>query len=380
MLGIEDLIKKACDPETEFDELLVLMSEAEQLGVVSEELCLNILQHPNVVAYEDERPLLNVINKVAAIYPDLVALESPQFSIFAMIDGNKYFSRIANNIVKRCKDYNIALAVARAYKDNVAITSTLIRRSDAKLDVIREGATSPQILLRRSAAENTNTPESILELLSKDDDSLVVEMVASNPSTTTHLLEVLSKSSLSEVREKVAKNKNTPISCLFELSKDTKQYVVGAVARNRNSPAELLNSLGNHSSLVVLEGLCQNPSSPPELLRNLANYSTYLMREDLAENPSTPDDVLLRLSNSDDLSTKWKAQKNIAQRLPRIGKPWRSRQDPPETLGIPGTSRIVMSLGNPSVLRGDGLQGTGFHHANSNWGWMNVSMFLVVLL
>lgn len=310
----KDWIKIAQDPASMFHELEDVFDKAQGNGALSEELCRQILLNPNVVLDEGHTLFLHLIRKIAGFYPDLVALESTHFALFAMLEGDRRFIRIARLIVERSRDYNIALAITKVYKEDVSLRCGLLRRSDTPSDVLVDFVTNPSSSIRSCVARSENAPQQILEELSKDPDEFVVAVVAGNPATPPSVLEVLCASSSSEVRDSVAKNESTPIHCLIKLSKDKIGHVVVAVARNPKTPKELLESLWDHPNSEVLTALCDNPSSPPELLKRLFRYSTYLMREDLASNPSTPEDILRKLARDDDKSTRIKAESNLASR------------------------------------------------------------------
>lgn len=61
---------------------------------------------------------------------------------------------------------------------------------------------------------------SVLENLSKDDDSDVRMWVACNPNTPARVLRKLAQDFVVHVRRGVAQNKSTPLPVLMELSKD----------------------------------------------------------------------------------------------------------------------------------------------------------------
>jgi len=123
--------------------------------------------------------------------------------------------------------------------------------------------------VRRSVAENSNTPDAALEILSSDKNGDVCEAVARNAKTGLALLERLS-SGRTSVRVRVALHPNASPDLLAKMSSDDSESVRAAVAQRRYTPVSVLEALTQDSSYLVECAALANPETPLSLLEDAA--------------------------------------------------------------------------------------------------------------
>jgi hypothetical protein len=119
-----------------------------------------------------------------------------------------------------------------------AIENTILSQSLADL------ATDDNWEVRRSVAQNVDTPCKTLQQLATDDNWAVRWGVAQNVNAPAESLQQLATDEDVYIRRSVAKNVNTPAEALQQLATDDDWRVRGAVAQNANTPVETLNMLG----------------------------------------------------------------------------------------------------------------------------------------
>lgn len=86
------------------------------------------------------------------------------------------------------------------------------------------------------SAGSVDTPQFILENLSKHHSSSIRARVAENPMTPLHVLENLAKDNCSDVRKSIALNKNVPLDLISCLAGDENPDVRFSIADNSHSP------------------------------------------------------------------------------------------------------------------------------------------------
>jgi predicted DNA-binding WGR domain protein/pentose-5-phosphate-3-epimerase len=207
--------------------------------------------------------------------------------------------------VRRCVAENPSTPV------DVSQTVWLTLVNDKVSDVRRsvaQNSSSPQIVLealandkdsdvRRSVAKNSSTPVNVLESLAEDTDLWVRDSVAENSSTPVAGLAVLAKDIYSVVRSSVASNASAPAAILEALAKDEESNVRRRVAKNHSTSVELLETLAKDTDSDVRSNVSRNPSTTESVLKILAKDKDSSVRKCVAENPQTPPDVLEKLAS-----------------------------------------------------------------------------------
>lgn len=122
----------------------------------------------------------------------------------------------------------------------------------------------------------------------------LLEMIASNPNVNVDTCHILAKDKYAKFC--LAQNSQTSQNILFVLSQDKDEYVRCQIAENPNTPIELLTSLVYDDSDIVKRGLAHNPNTPINVLWQLYNSGYY---SNLANNPSIPVDMFLLLAKID---------------------------------------------------------------------------------
>lgn len=92
-------------------------------------------------------------------------------------------------------------------------------------------------------ARSTDTPSTILDRLSHEDDPELLENIAENPNTPTRALACLAKHSSVLVRTAVCHNINTPRDILMDLTADDCVDVRYAMAANPLISSDVLHHL-----------------------------------------------------------------------------------------------------------------------------------------
>ena len=147
-------------------------------------------------------------------------------------------------------------------------------------------AMSERLSIRKYVAQHPQTPIKILTQWVKTSPE-VRPWIAQNTSTPEHILEQLALNPLKEVRCNVAQNPNTPVSTLEKLARDYCLEVLKAVARNPNTPGHILTTLvkdWNLRSCIV-----KNPNTPASVLEQLLLFPRYDTL--VLEHPNTPKNV-----------------------------------------------------------------------------------------
>ncbi|MEY8201129.1 MAG: hypothetical protein RPS47_17965 [Colwellia sp.] len=89
-----------------------------------------------------------------------------------------------------------------------------------------------------------NTPAATLCRFADDDNTLVRQSLAAHPNASSSVLDYLIRDDSELVRVQVASNLNTPIDALNELADDYSSDVQQAAASNPNTPISTLEELG----------------------------------------------------------------------------------------------------------------------------------------
>jgi hypothetical protein len=185
--------------------------------------------------------------------------------------------------------------------DNLNSKISLAQSSKASQEDLELLSKDENWRIREVVARNVNTPENTLEILSKDKFRGVRSAVAYNANSPIRLLELLAKDD-TKVRSSVAYNTNCPIGLLELLAQDQHQDVRGSVAYNTNCPIGLLKVLAEDQHEFVRGGVAENANCPVELLEVLAKDKSDSVRSCVGGNPNSPI-ALLEILSKDHSST-----------------------------------------------------------------------------
>ena len=179
---------------------------------------------------------------------------------------------------------------------------------------------SPYLAQERAAvAENSNLPEVLSKLLSKDSNNHVRGAIAEKPWTPIYLLEELSKDPDGWVRWKLAQNASTPPHILVALSNDVDRDVRFRVASNPFTPLEVLMALAEDAEDSVQIAVTENIVIPDifreKMLNRLSRNSNPNARIAVAENPKTKPSLLEVLSTDIEESVRGTAAANQSTSL-----------------------------------------------------------------
>jgi hypothetical protein len=163
--------------------------------------------------------------------------------------------------------YNISSDVKQQFEQQLAA----VENPRTSANNLRELATSRWMYIRLGVAGHINTPEDALEILSRDEDSLIRTAIALNINTPASALQYLSTDEDPWIRKALACHLNTPVDLLIELAKDDHpDGARKAVALNPNTPVSFLQELAKDDNFCVLESLAKNPNTPLSIIKELA--------------------------------------------------------------------------------------------------------------
>jgi len=195
------------------------------------------------------------------------------------------------------------------------------KNSSTGADVLASLALHENRWVRSNVAEHVNTSIDVLDMLSSDQDPVVIGSIIKNHATPTAALirivnnavgtadvhKVLGRRTLDEalqhvlagypsedVRASLAEHSSTKPDVLEQLYADDNRRIRDLIARNPNTKEYLLHELSKSYFFSVIN----NPSAPVEILRRAVStdqgkeiYSKYV-----AQNPMCPDDILNDMS------------------------------------------------------------------------------------
>lgn len=138
--------------------------------------------------------------------------------------------------------------------------------------------------IKYEMVKDDSLPMEILRALAKDSDFKLRAMVAQHPELNDlETLELLATDEHVKVRMGVSINPNTPSSVIEILSKDSEEVVLFNLATHFNSTEDVLMSLYLNGTKKVKIALAMNRSTPFELLPRLLVDAGDLGREVIQE-------------------------------------------------------------------------------------------------
>lgn len=175
-----------------------------------------------------------------------------------------------------------------AHNEDLYTREAVARNQSSSADILNLLANDPNESVRGTVAENPNTPQEILERLSFDESEHVRSCVAKNPSITNAISEKLVTDENS-VLEGLALNLNVSTEILDRLAKNEDECIRIYVAGNRGTKPETLGEMvtspcGPLYAGIVTE-IAENPNTPPRLLRFLSKELGSSIRVFVARNP-----------------------------------------------------------------------------------------------
>lgn len=171
---------------------------------------------------------------------------------------------------------------------------------------------NPKVLV--AVARNPATPATVLEDLSKQQDSTLLEAVAANPATLAPVLQMLAMNVNVGVRMTVALNPATPTATLDALAQDEDEYVRGSVAENTATSAAAFGVLVREESWHTRLAIAENLSTPAAVFETLATDQEYMVREAVARNPSASGAALKILAKNKSDNIRMYVAQNLESR------------------------------------------------------------------
>jgi hypothetical protein len=184
---------------------------------------------------------------------------------------------------------------------------------------LRRQADDPNWIVRRSVAENLDTPADVLAALARDVDKDVRQAAARNPNISADTLRDLARDVNAEVRRLAERNASArgasePLSFadarpeasrslaadLWRKARDRNWIVRRGVAERPDVPADLLAELARDADKDVRCAVACNPKASPKLLGRLALDVDAEVRRKVARNPNVSAEILKTLAQNTD--------------------------------------------------------------------------------
>jgi|694.fasta_scaffold116290_3 hypothetical protein len=146
------------------------------------------------------------------------------------------------NFICECPNPKITEAIRRLVDHWLEKTTKVPELASAIRDQLK--ATNEELVeIRWLLAINPNTPPSVLNDLSVDADSNMLERIAENSNTGSETLAQLSYQAVAEIRIATASNPATPLASIMLLVTDENPDVRFSIAENPKVPEEALQAL-----------------------------------------------------------------------------------------------------------------------------------------
>ena len=163
------------------------------------------------------------------------------------------------------------LFVTREYDEKI---SNLINTPE---EILEELSKSDIKEVRRNVANNTSTPKEVLEKLSKDKDRNIINKVLNNSNTPEEVFYSLFETSNNSIKYIILTSSYCPYYLLIndieeveEKSILSKRYIDEYLAKNHNILEDEFFDL-NLNDYDVVKGLIYNPNTPEEVLNQFVN-------------------------------------------------------------------------------------------------------------
>lgn len=174
-------------------------------------------------------------------------------------------------------------------------------------------------------AQNPDSGQDILMLLTGIDDHEVSIAVADHPNSGPEILEKLIENKNFQVVEHVAENPNMTEKLFNELLIAKYYGLWSSIARNPSASEKILEYIYRNQRGPIKDrcyikericfGLARNPQTPAEILKDLINYESFLDNEKseknresiqaiVALNPAATPEILIELARSSNFKAK----------------------------------------------------------------------------
>lgn len=184
------LVDEASNPETPFKRLLQL-SWGKSVKVRRA-----LLDNPSIAVDGDGEVTNKILAKLADEFPDKVVM-SPAFALFGLELKDPAMSEVARIVAKNTKDPHVLALILHEFREDVDVRRSVAENENTPEDVLRllgNLRTEPSESVRRGVAWNHKTPKDVLRLLGNvetEPDELVRRNVAWNSSTPEDVLRIL---------------------------------------------------------------------------------------------------------------------------------------------------------------------------------------------
>ncbi|MBX9877890.1 MAG: HEAT repeat domain-containing protein [Candidatus Obscuribacterales bacterium] len=154
------------------------------------------------------------------------------------------------NFICECPNPRITQAIKKLVDHWLKKTTIVPELASAIRDQLQ--ATNEEVVeICWLLAINPNTPPSVLNDLSIDADSSMLERIAENSNTGAETLAQLSYQAVAEIRIATASNPTTPLASIMMLVTDENPDVRFSIAENPKVPQEALQALANDDNPYV---------------------------------------------------------------------------------------------------------------------------------
>lgn len=154
------------------------------------------------------------------------------------------------NFICECPNPRITQAIKKLVDHWLEKTTSVPELASAIRDQLR--ATNEEIVeICWLLAINPNTPPSVLDDLSINADSIMLERIAENSNTGAGTLAQLSFQAIAEIRIATASNPTTPLASIMMMVTDDNPDVRFSIAENPKVPEEALQALSDDDNPYI---------------------------------------------------------------------------------------------------------------------------------
>ncbi len=254
---------------------------------------------------------------------DLAALnQNPKTTIFSpAVVSHAVQYKYGRAILAQCPSVSGEILTRIVRTRELHATYSVAANIAAPEQLLRELATSTDVVIRSKIAANPATPSELLEELARDRDANVRAGAASNPTLPEFLWRELADDSVNMVRLAVGRNESTPKETISILSRSASSDDRSIAASHRNldkndaiylaqdhdwrvrgalastwPETALLDAMARDTNTGVRSNVASNSAISAELIELLSRDHDYSVRYKLALNPSISVDVYARLA------------------------------------------------------------------------------------
>lgn len=198
------------------------------------------------------------------------------------------------------------LASALCLDPNVAVRTATLAQAELRNKISPEIqiqqlnflAASENSQERFSAAINPNSPEYLLEQLSKDTDNWIVRAVASNPSTPEYVLRKLALHHSEDIISTLLRNEALPLDLIEPfITHPNIDSRLAVLWHPKVVDPKMLAILANDSQSAIRASLAESSKATPNILNKLASDPNEVVRYAVTANAKTTTETLEILAN-----------------------------------------------------------------------------------